>query len=423
MLGLASLPGCADAEPIGDGTHVGLLLDFTGALAGSGANIEKAGILAAEEINAVGGVAGDELFVVVADTHTDLAWGRARAEAMLQSESVDLVLGPELASIAAGIDELADREDALFVLPGLTKPAFELQDPLLNTVTMSPSTSELACALATRIARDKHRDVLIVAERDEFHQSLAMTMLEIFTSQGSSFRPNQGRVVVLAERPSVDPSRMYTVGSGAEFGAGQWSSVTMREVIDTKIAAVAVAAFAYRGSELLWLFGSSNPGASYYVSPALNAQGVLDALPEALKPNLLGIGPIEDDSTGFETNFRDRWGDEIPFSESWFYFDAMVMSALALEAFRTDPSRTLREHMLEISRPPGDLIRWNDLGQGLETLRNGGSVNYHGVTSPCDIKDDGQLKDGLFILRYWKIEDGIRTPELFVNCGRLPTAG
>jgi hypothetical protein len=72
--------------------------------------------------------------------------------------------------------------------------------------------------------------------------------------------------------------------------------------------------------------------------------------------------------------------------------------------------------MLEVSRPPGELVRWDDLKNGMKRLKEGAPVNYHGLTSPCDIDDLGQLQNGLFILRHWTVVDNEREPELYVSC-------
>lgn len=423
--------GCGDSQdktPNEDGVPIGLLLPHTGLLAGSGANIEKAGIMASEIVNREGGVDGEPVVLASGNTHTDVARGTEAAANMLEEQSLELLLGPELAALASRVSKLAEEEDALVVLPGLTKPRFDASGAPPNVITTSPSTDELGCALATRVARDGHRDVLILTEGDDFHQGFSETILQLFLSQGVVtearsdtvlFRRHGGRIVTIPERPGIDDSEVFTVLPGEEFSQGTTSRMPLTEVVESAGDAVVVAAFPEKGSELLWLLASTDPEADYYLSPALNSQGFLDSLPDVLKPQLLGIGPIQDDKTGFASIFAERWGEEEPFSESWFYFDAMMMSVLAIAAHHQDPSRTLREHMINISRPPGSLIRWDDLQTGLDVLREGGEINYHGVTSSCDVQDTGQLKDGLFILRYWTIEDGERTPELFVNCRGL----
>src|SRR5687767_1358745 len=86
--------GCDDPPPPDPNAIViGALLPFTGDQAASGINLELAALLAAEQINDLGGVGGRPIRIVSRDTHTDLDRGRAALEDLLNEGAV-AILGP-----------------------------------------------------------------------------------------------------------------------------------------------------------------------------------------------------------------------------------------------------------------------------------------------------------------------------------------
>lgn len=416
LLVAALSAGCGDdsTESPAEGVQIGALLPFTGKLAALGSNVEKALRMAAEQVNDTGGIDGQPVSVVFADEHTDAERGMKSVTGLLREHPVRVVLGPELAALASEVGQLARKRDAVAVLPGLMKPGTDAGESG-GVVATSPSTAELGCALGSRIARDNHRDVLILSEDDEFHQILAKDILGPFLDLGRAYRKHGARIVTLPQDSTTSHLEVFTVPSGASIADGRTRRMSLDQVLRSIPDAVVIAAFPERAAELVWLLESMGVSAQYYLSPALNAQDFLGLLPRSALPRLLGLGPTLDAESEFATSFAARWGEQ-PISEAWFYYDAMMMAVLAAAAAKQNPERSIYEHLGDVSRPPGRLVRASDIKVGLETIREGGEVNYHGLTSPSDVNEQGRLLNGLFILRYWIVEGGLQRPELFVTC-------
>src|SRR5262245_59317181 len=114
LLLLLFVLGCsADANDARTEVRIGLLLPYTGKDGAAGANLERGVLMAAERINAAGGLSGKPLRIVYADTHSSVERGLAGAERLLAQEVV-AIIGPEDDDLARSLSPwLAARSIAL----------------------------------------------------------------------------------------------------------------------------------------------------------------------------------------------------------------------------------------------------------------------------------------------------------------------
>ena len=78
----------------GDPIKIGIIADLTGPFTTYGTSLANSAQLAIKEINADGGIAGRQITVIVEDTQTDLSATVDKAKKLVQSDKVDLVMGP-----------------------------------------------------------------------------------------------------------------------------------------------------------------------------------------------------------------------------------------------------------------------------------------------------------------------------------------
>lgn len=78
------------SEPI----KIGILADLTGPFTTYGTSLANSAQLAIKEVNAKGGIAGREITVIVEDAQTDVSATVDKARKLVQSDKVDLVMGP-----------------------------------------------------------------------------------------------------------------------------------------------------------------------------------------------------------------------------------------------------------------------------------------------------------------------------------------
>jgi urea transport system substrate-binding protein len=82
--------GGASSEPI----KIGIIADLTGPFTTYGTSLDRCARLAIDEINAAGGIMGRQIEVITEDIQTDVAVTVEKATKLVQSDRVDLVMGP-----------------------------------------------------------------------------------------------------------------------------------------------------------------------------------------------------------------------------------------------------------------------------------------------------------------------------------------
>ena len=79
-----------NTEPI----KIGIVADLTGPFTTYGTSLARSAELAVDEINAAGGILGRQVVLIVEDIQTDVAVTTDKARKLVESDKVDLVIGP-----------------------------------------------------------------------------------------------------------------------------------------------------------------------------------------------------------------------------------------------------------------------------------------------------------------------------------------
>lgn len=94
-MALALLAGaCGGADSSDEPIKIGIVADLTGGFTTYGTSLARSAELAINEINAAGGIDGREIEIIVEDIQTDVAATVEKARKLVDSDDVDLVLGP-----------------------------------------------------------------------------------------------------------------------------------------------------------------------------------------------------------------------------------------------------------------------------------------------------------------------------------------
>ena len=375
---LASLPaGCA-TEPPDDSSAVtiGLLLPFTGSESATASNFERAVLYARDRINAGGGVKGRLLRVISADTHSDVGRSKASIKQLIDQGAL-VVLGPESAEIAAEIKPILDYSHVAFLSPLVGAADDEKVDCAHPWFRLAPSARALGEALAKQMAATKVGRVAILHAEDAYDTALEDAVTQRFMSLG-------GKVTFEA---SLDPT-------------AQSYASTIGRALDTEADAIVLASSprsaALTVNELAAL---SKERPRLFLSPLLKTDLLVqNVAPEALE-GALGVAPkIYDTSADFPAAFGDRWLGDRPLEGAYFYYDAMVLLAFALEKStmvdgKLDPEQ-LESAVLAEAGPPGESLGWDEVEIGLERLRAQDQIYYSGLTGPMLLTECGARRLG-----------------------------
>ncbi len=99
---------------------IGVLLDLTGDLGSMGVRILNGARLAADEINAAGGVLGKQVELVEEDGATDPATGFDRVKKLVLVDGVEVITGPMITGASLLSIPYADEQDVPLITPSAT---------------------------------------------------------------------------------------------------------------------------------------------------------------------------------------------------------------------------------------------------------------------------------------------------------------
>jgi len=407
---LSLLPACApDANSDDDSNAivVGALLPFTGDRSATGANYEKALILATEQINRAGGIAGHPVKLVSKDTHSDVSRGLQSTQALLDL-GVSGIIGPDEPELALSMAPLLGADPVTQILASIASPSREAgRVPDANWFHIAPNSGALGCTLGTRIYNDAFGRVVVLNQDDLFFSEMASSVL--------------ARYNVLLN-PVVDSKRVAASAasfSSTESSYGKLVASTLAQNPDTLVlltnpvsAAEIVSAFAVSGKVPHW-----------YLAPMLQTDAFLQNCPAGALDGSLGIGAALPDDHSFAAQFSERWSGEQPAIPSYFYYDALILWALAMQAAYQEaggrPSNSLvQAQVTEVSRAGSNAVSWDGVKSGLALIASGQKINYRGASGKLDLDPDGELSaDSL--ARFWAVQKSQIIQNTFGVCQPL----
>jgi branched-chain amino acid transport system substrate-binding protein len=337
-------------------------------------------ILAIEDINRAGGVAGQPLVLDFQDTHSDLTRGEASARRLFD-RGVSAIVGPEEPALARKLAPLLGESGAVMISGGISARAEPGSDPSL-WLRIFPSAKTVTTELAARMRADGIQNASLLYVDDGYGATFASLLTQKFQGLGGTIQDSLRMPENLSE-----PIR---------FPNGNADAVVL--IAYPRGAALAVSQLSAGGFRGRWYFG-----------PSLDSEEFVWNTPAGLLDGMVGISPaLTADSAEFARRFRERWGEEPALSAN-FYYDGVAVLALALQEAHSELGRAPNERELaasirSVSGPPGRILTWRELDLALGTLASGSPVNYRGISGGVDFDHDGDVAQGL--VRFWYVENG-----------------
>jgi branched-chain amino acid transport system substrate-binding protein len=389
--------GCSSEAPAtGNEIRIGLLLPYTGKDGSAGANYERGVIMAAEQVNAAGGLYKRPLRIVYADTHSSLERGMEGAKKLVD-DGVVAIIGPENDELARSLSPVLDQAGVALVTPSSSSVSVGKASSSSLWFRLAPSGRDLGIALAKQMRSDGVKRVAIVSTAVEYEVSFATGVKDRL--QGFSL-PTVASEVVSAGSSNFSP--------------------TVAALVKAEPDAIVLAADASTGSrfvnEVAVIGGLSN--VRWYLSPTLEQPAfVLNSFPEAVD-SMIGVAPAVGDNDAqtqdFIDTFEGRWNGATPTTGAYFYYDALALFAIAFDGAATasdsvdPPDEAVRDHMLSASGQSGLVIEWNELQRGISEVSDGAAVYYSGLTGVISLDRSGARS--ATYSRFWTISGGQIVP-------------
>ncbi|XXU58721.1 ABC transporter substrate-binding protein [Sorangium sp. So ce1078] len=420
LVGLVSLlsASCSPAEPgrPADAVVIGAILPFSGRESAIGGNLEKAMLLAAEDLNAAGGLDGRPFDILSRDSHSSVERGLDPLRELLHTEHVAYLVGPEENDLVREITPEIRALDRFHMLPGYAAPSVARSDTRGGSMRLAPSPFAIGCALAKLAVRDGVATVNSLTARDDYNTSVSSRFMTIFVELG-------GRVL---------PSTTFTSGKQAY-------TTELKSSFKYRAGRTLLAAYPTTASTIVTEWTASGRPGTWFLGPALRTEMLLANIPTGSLDGYVGVTPslslqsechitdaaretadcTTENAAAFIGHFSRRWDREVPFPAAHFYYDGVVLIAMGLvyaQATRGEiPSsgRELQQIIRDLNSPAHESASWRDLKTAMTKLRAGIPLRYVGAAAEYEFDEYGANEH--HFMQMWTTQG-----DAFVDLGPVP---
>jgi ABC-type branched-subunit amino acid transport system substrate-binding protein len=356
-------------EPTGDGTlTIGNLLPQTGDLAFLGPP-EFAGVkLAVEDMNAAGGVLGQDVVNIDADSG-DGTPDIAGAEVdKLFNQDVDAIIGAAASGVSVSVIDKITGAGVVHFSPANTAAGFDTYDDNGLYFRTAPSDRLQGQVLANLAAEDGFSNVAIMARQDFYGEGLAEQVETTLKERGV----NVADFVLY----SAD-AQNYTAEVNKIAAAKPDALVLVAFEETTKIIPQLIAKGI--GPEDIQIYFVDGNLADYS-EEAFDLTGVKGTLPVSGDP---------------DPAFNDRLLEIDPKLKDYSYgpqsYDAAIIIGLAAIAAGDDSGEAIGAQIIEVTRGGTQCSSFEECATLLE---DGEDIDYEGASGPTDMNDTGSPASG-----------------------------
>lgn len=357
--------GGGSSEPL----QLGYVLPETGQLAFLGPPQIQATKYAISEINAAGGVLGQDIGDLVSGDEADTAAIASQSAERVLNADVDAIIGAAASGMSLAIIDKITGSQVVQCSGSNTAPTFTGYEDDGYYFRTAPSDAMQGPVLAETIIGDGYSNVALIGRADDYGKGLVDATAEALESSGAT----------VATKEMYDPK-------ATNFDA------VVQKVSGAKPDAVVLIAFE-EGKQIL--SGLVESGLTTDEVGLYGADGLRsEELPELVNENdpsvlsgMKGTAPASSANDAFLKDLKEFAPDlkETQFAPQ--VFDCVNIIALAAEqAESTDPT-DFKEEVGAVTREGEECSSFEEC-KGL--IEEGTDINYQGASGPLDFTEDGE---------------------------------
>ena len=380
-IGAASLAGCTSdggSDQSGPFT-IGMANSQTGSLSAFGQRNKRGKQLALSAINDVG-LRGSELEIIEEDTQSEAGPAVSAAQKLVEQDGVPLIVGAVNSSASLSIYEsVVQGTDVVQISQNSTSPDLTNFPELLR---ISPPGRAQAAAIADLIQEDGHDSVAVAYVNNAYGEGVSTAFREAYDGEVAYFQSH--------EQGNSSYSNVVTAMNEADASA--WLFVTYQP----EFATIASNAFDQGYTDV-----------PVYGADSVKGPKVLEQAPAEFLSGMKAVVPSvaleQDNYKEFASTFQDEF-DQQPTSWAAYAYDAIVTSAIAIEAAEEFSGSAIGEVIKDVTRPEGQEATTYQAAHDI--LSDGGGpsdVDYTGVSGPIDLDENG---DPTAFLQVFTVENG-----------------
>lgn len=358
--------------------ELGFILPQTGPLAFLGPpQIEAVG-LAVADMNAAGGVLGNDVTLAEGDEAGDPTIANESAQRLLGA-GVDAIVGAASSGMSLSFIDSVTGAGVAQCSASNTSPTFtDYNDNGLYFRT-APTDALQGPVLAETIVNDGHTNVAILARGDDYGQGLLNATKAALEQQGATVTTsiydenaqNFDSEVQEVANAGVDAVALIAFDEGAQILTG---------MIEAGIGPKDIAVYGADGLRSNELASKVDP----------NDASVLDGMK--------GTAPAGESAESFVTRFKEETGLEDTTFAAQAY-DCTILFGLAAVAADSDAGADIAGAMVDVSKGGTKCTSFEECA-GL--LANGEDIDYDGASGSVDLIDAGEPETGTY--EVWAID-------------------
>lgn len=362
----------------GDGLTIGVLFPESGSLSAIVGALRTPVDMAVDEINAAGGVLGQDVTIAAADDGTDdTNLARTGLERLVSSDGINALLGPASSTLAEAL--MDDIRSAGVVACSGSNTAASLEDLEDDGryFGFAPNDNLQGPALAEVIADDSHTRVAILVRNDTYGTGFGNAI-----QQGLE---DAGIEVVLNAAYDPDSSTGY--------------AADVQAVVEADPDALALIGFGTDGAQVVSELIEQGAGPDtlpIYTGDGMQSSGFwegVDASDPSAVAGIKGTAPAAAPS-GVEHPFAEAYaetGEDTIFSA--YYYDCTIAIALAAEAAGSTDADAIAEALHEVTSGGTEC---QTFAECKELLDAGEDIDYQGASGDLTLNDAGHVVSGAY---------------------------
>jgi ABC-type branched-subunit amino acid transport system substrate-binding protein len=343
-------------QPTGPVT-MGVLSCFTGSLASLGAAMLQGSQVAAQTINANGGILGQQLTITHADTQCDEADGAVAVRQLLAASQVVGIIGPETQEINAVAPIVTSAK-----IPTQFQGGSTLFDKNTNEYLWrdSPSDSQLGVAMALYGYNKGYRKADLIFYSDIAAQTFPPPITATFQKLG-------GTVV---KSYTIAPAQTSYLATVQQVIADSPDVIFTQT--DAPTAAVLFRNFKSLDNLAIPFIGTDVTGGDDYLK-AITYQVAHDHLISIYGTSVTGAAADE---------FNKLLGNQPALANANYAYDSVISQALAIDKAKSISGPDINAAMTSVTNPPGTACY--TYKSCLDLINAGTKINYEGASGPLD---------------------------------------
>jgi ABC-type branched-subunit amino acid transport system substrate-binding protein len=386
------LAGCGSDSNSSGPLKIGSLLPETGSLAFLGPP-EFAGVdLAVEEINAEGGVLGEDIEHVrgdSGDTSSDIAQQTTDSHI---SAGVSAIIGAASSGVSFTVIDKIASAGIVHFSPANTSPDFTSYDDDGYYFRTAPSDTFQGAVLGQLMAKEGAKNVVFLNLDDAYGNGLAKYAKAAFSGTSTSivYNPQAAEFSAdVAKAKAAKPDAIAIIGF--DETAKIFTELIKQGIGPNKVKTYLVD-------------GNLSSGA-YKDLPAGIMKGV-----KATLPGVFADGSFQSRLLGVDPGLTD-------FSYAAESYDAVILVALAAEQGGATDGMTIRDNLVSVSKGG---TKCTTFAECKKLIADGVDIDYDGVSGPVEFADNGDPSYATMgIYEYTANDNYVALPAEFIS-GDVP---